>query len=213
MKIAVCTPVHSLAHPQFTLDLAKAAWMTAKLRPAWELEFMFAVGSGLVMARNGLLVRALRWGADRVLFADADHGFPPDSIVRLAELRLPVVGANFLTRGGGDNGTRRPSSVGLDGQFVTSTAEKAADPGIEEVASIGMGLCMIDPAVLRQVAAAEGPNIWPVFNTEMGSDLGAFVSEDTWFCRRLRKHGIRIFVDHALSMASTHHGDEVLAFG
>jgi glycosyltransferase involved in cell wall biosynthesis len=209
VKIAVCTPVHLFTHPQFTLDLMKATWATAKQRPDWVLEPFFAVGSGLVVARNNLLVRALKWGADRVLFTDADHGFPPDAIIRLVELNLPVVGANYLTRGGGDDGTRRPTAVGLDGNFVASSVDKASDPGVEEVASIGMGLCMIDPAILRQITE---PTLWPVFNSEMGADLDAFVGEDTWFCRRLRKHGVRIFVDHALSMASTHHGDEVLKF-
>lgn len=211
MKIAVCTPVHSLTHPTFTFDLAAAAFETAKQRPGWDLKFFPCVGSGLVLARNGLLIQALKWGAERVLFADADHGFPPDTIIRLVELGLPVVAANFLTRGDSETEARRPVTVGLDGQFVTSTKEKAADPGVEEVASVGMGLCMIDPAVLKQIAAADGPNIWPVFNTEMDSEL-QFVSEDTWFCRRLRKHGVRIYVDHALSMASTHHADTVLKF-
>lgn len=209
MKIAVCTPVHSFTHPRFTFDLMRAGWTTAKERPGWVLEPFFSVACGVVEARNRLLALALKWGADRVLFADADHGFPPDAIIRLVELNLPVVGANYLTRGTGINGSRRPTAVGLDGRFLASTAEKAAKPGVEEVISIGMGLCMIDPAILRQVAE---PNLWPVFNTEMGADLEAFVSEDTWFCRRLRKHGVRIFVDHALSMASTHHGDEVLKF-
>jgi hypothetical protein len=64
-----------------------------------------------------------------------------------------------------------------------------------------MGFCLIESAVFRRVGE-------PWFDFErQGRHL---VGEDTYFCRKLRDHGISIFVDHGLSWEIGHEHSHVL---
>ena len=106
LKVAVCIPVYGMTHAKFTQSLANMLVFSlgADVRgPAGEpveleLETFMVSCSMLTESRHRLVAEALAWDADYMLCLDADHVFPPDTLVRLLAHSLPAVGANYPRR-------------------------------------------------------------------------------------------------------------------
>lgn len=198
MKVAICLPTTGTVHAAFTLSLANMLLATSGFRgmPVSIRIFMEPGGlSDLAQQREHLLNGADQWGADKALWIDSDQTFPPDTLIRLVTRQVPVIGANIVRR----QEPTFPTAARLDDEraFLFTTREKADAPDpMEEVSRIGLGLTMVDMSFVRK---AERP--W----FEFGRDPdGGRVSEDQWFCRRLKAAGARIYVDHALSWKVGH---------
>lgn len=103
----------------------------------------------LPRCRNALAKDAVDWGANYLLWVDADHSFPPDSLVRLLSLNLPIVGVNSARR------TRPtwPTAVALDGQLIWTTEELAQRGEVEQVRHPGLGFCLMDMDVIHTLRA------------------------------------------------------------
>jgi hypothetical protein len=76
--------------------------------------------------------------------------------------------------------------------------------GIEEVAYMGLGVCLIHSDVFRKIQK-------PFFFFETRGD-GELVGEDVGFFAKTRQAGITAFVDHALSAEVGHVSDVELRF-
>jgi hypothetical protein len=212
VKIAFCTPVYDSTKGRFARDLARLVCHTARAKPDWEMEFFYLRGSLLPYSRNALVAQALQWGADAIFWQDADHGFPPESLIALEAHALPIVGANYLGRAERLEDAL-PAAVGLDGQRLWSTREKAGAGEVEEVVQLGLGLCLMRMSVLDDLRRALGRDIWPLFDTDMNPDPARGLrGEDRWFFDKLRENGIKAYVDHALSMKVGHIADTRLEF-
>lgn len=200
MKVALCIP--SLGNPAaaFVSSLARMIVSTLKTIPALEIETFVAHGSILVEARTCLFDWARDWGAERILWLDNDHTFPPEALVKLLVRRVAMVGANYPRR----HADRVPTALrrGADGgwELVETTAAKVADDALEEVDRIGFGLLLMDIAT---VLAALGDDLYPLFEMRSTPD-GRFEGEDWLLCDRLRMRGVPIHVDHALSAQTGH---------
>jgi hypothetical protein len=196
MRIAICIPIHRQAEAMFVssaMNMASRFLMTdmelggRPLRP--ELWTCVFTGADLASNRNRLAERALEWGAHFILWADADHVFPDHALIRLLSLNLPIVGCNYPTR----VPPLVPTALGLDGRPAVTTEELALDGRVEEVAALGLGLCLMRTDLLARV---ERP--WFAFADGL--------SEDRRFCRMLREAGVPIHVDHGLSWEIGHVG-------
>lgn len=204
MKIAVCVPVYRDCRAGFTQSLARMVARTAPAnfnyngavtRP--EIEIFFKPGSMIAHSRNWLAGQALQWGAHYILWADDDHSFPPETLIRLLRHNLAMVGINALRRGT----SQALSTSSREGDLVMTTKDKAEAGLVEEVDSLGLGLCLMNAAVIRDLEA-------PLFDT----DLASMIGEDVFLCRRLRAAGVKIHVDHALSWESRHFDTVGLGF-
>jgi hypothetical protein len=196
MRIVACIPIHRQAEAMFVssaMNMASRFLMTEMerggrpIRP--ELWTCVVTSADLASNRNRLAQRALEWGADYILWADADHVFPDHALVRLLSLNLPVVGCNYPTR----VPPLIPTALGLDGRPVVTTETLALQGKVEEVAALGLGLCLMRADLLAKV-----PQPWFAFADGL--------SEDRRFCRMLRDAGVRIHVDHSLSWEIGHVG-------
>ena len=106
LKVALCIPVYGMCHARFTQSLANMIVhsLGAELRNAagepvkLELETFMVSCSMLTESRHRLVAEALAWEADHMLCLDADHVFPPDTLMRLLAHNLPAVGANYPRR-------------------------------------------------------------------------------------------------------------------
>src|SRR5688572_24818178 len=118
LKVAICIPVYGMTHAKFTQSLANMivhsleASFDGRLRLCsaaaqderepepvkLELETFMVSCSMLTESRHRLAAEALAWEADYMLWLDADHVFPPDTLVRLLAHNLPAVGANYPRR-------------------------------------------------------------------------------------------------------------------
>jgi hypothetical protein len=153
-----------------------------------EVELFFNASSLLAESRCLLADKGLRWGADYILWMDADHTFPPDALNRLLAWNAAVVGANYPRRNTGE-----PTAVALNG-----TPLPFEMTGPVEVRSLGLGLCLVDAKVFRSLPK-------PFFRIEHAAE-DVPISEDYYFCHKARAAGVRIFVDADLSREVGHIG-------
>ena len=73
-----------------------------------------------------------------MFWADADHVFPADALLRLVAHEKPVVGANYPRRAH----PTFPTAESGD-QHVWTTADKARAGDLERVSRLGLGLCLM----------------------------------------------------------------------
>jgi hypothetical protein len=217
MKIAICTPHYGDVTAEFAFSLAKLVGRTAQTQidfngqvvlPTIEL---FMRSSSIVSQLRNILVRdALDWGANYLLWLDADQKFPDEALLRLLTLNLPAVGVNYPRR----VPPHRPTATGLDGSLVWTTEQRARDGVVEQVLSLGFGCCLLDMTIfdaLHRQALTEGETgMWPLFDVEMLGDGTEIVGEDVFFFRRLNRAGIALHLDHALSWSVGHVHQRVL---
>lgn len=222
MRIAICIPVHGETKAAFTMSLGRMLIATldatimvegAAVKPA--IELFTKSTSMLAFSRQLLLHEAIGWRADYLLWLDADHSFPPDALLRLLGHSKPVVGANYPARGSASRATAGRLAGGQRLPVPTNAAIAAERP-LEQVDSMGLGLCLVSAAALEQVRKQQGRDvIAPVFQSTMieeGGDRVNVVGEDVYFFDQLAAAGVPVFVDHALSMHVGHIGEAEYRF-
>lgn len=171
---------------------------TARERPDLELEFFVERGSIVVNNRNRLAELAREWGADWLLWLDADHYFPEDTLLRLLAHGRDIVGCNYPRR----SDPTGPTAQGKDKQPLWTTPEKAEGGELEEVRSLGLGVCLVSAAAIEAV-----PD--PKFDMVRGHD-GRLIGEDNYFFSLVRHAGFKVWCDHALSWEVGHVNEGVL---
>lgn len=211
MKLAICTPVYSTVMMDYASSLADMIHYTDRAEiifndqpsPA-EFHTFMAQSSVLPQVRNALVQSALSCGANYLLWIDSDMVFPMDALIRLLSLNLPVVGANYPRRGS----IIRSSAMGLDGQDLETSRESAEAGKVEEVASMGLGFCLVDMQVIHRLAEEPGP----FFSLTMVDDGTQITGEDVYFFNRIRSAGFKVHVDHVLSWHLGHIVQRTLRF-
>jgi hypothetical protein len=222
MRIAISYPAYADTKRAFTTCLARMIVLTmstdiridgALTRPTIEVFDM--AGSDLAASRTALLSQALEWKAEYNLMLDVDHIFPADTLLRLLKHEVPVVGANYRRR----TPPTLPTAAIItdpergDGEFIESTAERAAATPLEAVDQLGLGLCLMNMNALEVVAQHEQTRaLPPLFHFDVGEN-GRRISEDVYFFRRLRAAGVPVYVDHVLSREVQHIGECQIGFG
>lgn len=174
--ILICTPTKDSVSAGFTFDLVRLIQETP------DAYFTISQGSLLPNQRTSLVKLAQEAHVSHVLFIDSDMRFPQDTIKRLLEHKLDIVGANCAQRG------IKKTTTGISSKNKT---------GIEEVKKIGFGVTLI-----RMDVFIKTPTPW--FATPF--DGKQFVGEDIFFCRKITEAGFKIFVDHDLSQEVKHSG-------
>jgi hypothetical protein len=182
-----------------------------EVRP--ELKLFIVSSSLLTESRNRLVAEAIHWEADYMLWMDADHVFPRDALLRLLSHNMLVVGCNYARR----CDPTAPTASRLNGdkkELVWTTKKTAARGDMEQVAHLGLGLCLIDMRVyglLEQKAIEEGKeHFWPLFRFDMAEDGIGAIGEDVLFFQKLRDAGIPIVMDHNLSWDVGHLHETIL---
>jgi hypothetical protein len=217
MKIAICTPHYGDVTAEFAYSLAKLVGRTAKTQIEYNgqvilptIELFMRTSSIVSQLRNILVRDALGWGANYLLWLDADQKFPDEALLRLLSLNLPAVGVNYPRR----IAPHRPTATGLHGKLVRTTEQLAREGVVEQVLSLGFGCCLLDASIfdtLHRQALAEGEaDMWPLFDIEMLDDGTKIVGEDVFFFLRLQRAGIAVHLDHALSWSIGHVQHRVL---
>jgi len=209
LRIIVAVPSHDVvpvlwAHDFANLASYSAGVFTANVFRDPEMEFQFGLalqmGTYLHEMRNEVLAAALESGATHLLWIDSDMRFPKESLLRLLGHNKAMVGINYSQRGLPESG-RPPDFVAIkdiEGAKKLRTTEVSA--GLEKVESLGFGLVLMD---LRRLAPKLGERPWFDFARRPGGQL---IGEDVFFCQKLTKAGVSIYVDHDLSRECAHIG-------
>jgi len=223
-KIALCIPCYGDTKARFTQSLAAmiAHFLSADITTpegepiARDVKTFMVASSMLTQSRHMLVAEALAWGADHLLWLDADHVFPEDALARLWARNLPIVGCNYARR---CHPTAPTAARTIDGtndhrNLVYTTPRKAADDLIEEVDHIGLGLCLMDMRILdllQHRAEEDGRDSFlPLFHFETKPDGFGIIGEDVYFFRKLREAGVPVHVDHALSWEVGHLHEQIM---
>lgn len=221
MKIAICIPRYGDTKGDFTISLARMLVHTLSVQVGspggpvkFQIEIFTATSSDLPANRTELLRRAIEWQARYLLWLDTDHVFPPDALLRLLKHGLPVVGCNYARRSEptGPTATRVDANGKLE--HVWTTAEKAKSGQLEEVAVLGLGLCLVDLLVLHDVKAQVEKGVgwahWSPFDRKLLPGTNSRMGEDASFFAELRDAGVKIWVDHGLSWQVGHLAERIV---
>lgn len=214
MKVAICIPRYGDTKGAFTISLARMIAHSLATRAELELEIFSISSSDLPHSRTELLKDAIQWQARYLLWLDSDHVFPRDALLRLLKHKLPVVGCNQPRR----SDPTGPVAVKIDEngemEHVWTTEQLARAGAVEEVAHVGLALCLMDMNLLHQVKAhveqGAGWAQWAPFDRKRLPGTNARMGEDVSFFRELTDAGVKVYVDHGLSWEVGHIHERVL---
>ena len=221
IKIALCIPCHGDTKAKFTQSIAGmiahscGATLEFDGEPA-KIEFeTFIVSCSLLPeSRNRLVAEAWNWGADYMLWMDADHIFPCDALLQLLSRNVMIVGCNYARRFIPTSPTASKYGEDDEMDLVWTTKEKAEAGEMEEVAHLGLGFTLMDMRVLGMLdakAAEQGKeHFWPLFRMDPTPDGIRFVGEDVHFFKLMREAGVKVFLDHRLSWDLGHCSEMIL---
>lgn len=153
--------------------------------------FVNARGSVICANRTDLVDEALAHNATHILFLDTDMIFPPTLLDSLLFRGNPIVAINYVTK----EIPALPVTTGFNSERISSIGKT----GLESVKGIGLGGCLIETDVFRNL-----PQPW--FDNNWDLESGTFNIEDWCFCQNARAHGYEIFVDHDASQDILHRG-------
>lgn len=176
------------------------------------VEVFWVSTSNLLQSRHKILFDAAAWGADYLLWMDADHTFPKEALARLWAHNLPIVGCNYARRIIPTAPTAAKIVTNDDAEdhknLVYTTVEKAQAGEVEEVNHLGLGLCLMDMRVLDAVQARSEErgekNFLPLFKFETNEDGTSEIGEDVFFFNKCRDAGFKVHLDHGLSWEVGH---------
>lgn len=215
MKVAICIPRYGDVKGAFAICLARlVAHSLGKSPEPLEIEIFSISSSDLPQSRTELLKDAIQWQARYLLWLDADQTFPADALLRLLAHRLDLVGCNYARR----SEPTGPVAARLDDQgrwqHVWTTEALAKAGAVEQVAHVGLGLCLMDMNLLHRVKAHVEKGVgwahWAPFDRKPLAGAAGRMGEDASFFQELREAGIALHLDHALSWQVGHIHERVL---
>lgn len=160
---------------------------------------LLANHSLIQMARNIVLHEALKHEVDDLIWIDADIEWIPSDLLRLCLFKEDVVGVAYRKK--------NPETTHFTVELIRGN-ETPDDRGLIEVSRVGCGFLRLTRkamlAVSEKEAELETQNriVKNVF--EAGLKDGQFLSEDYWFCEKLKAAGFKIMLDTRTNLI--HHG-------
>lgn len=155
------------------------------------------VASLLPLGREMLVRQALETKATHILWIDDDTKFPHEVIDSLLSRNVDYIAANMCRK-------QYPlvnTAHDQNGKPVDSTGKT----GIQEVFHVGLGMCLINLDVLRNIPA-------PLFEVKWLDHLNTYQGEDMYLCDKLRANGVKMYIDHDVSNVIGHVGDHSYGF-
>ena len=146
--------------------------------------------SFLSMSREEALQEAIEQGFTHLLMLDDDMTFPADTVKRLLAARKPFIGANYVKKS-----IYEFIAHGMDGKPLNGEGRT----GVEEVMAIGLGVCLLELSVVKDIPA-------PHFAVPWDTQRLGYWGEDFFFCGLLKRNGIQTWVDSDLSREIGHVG-------
>ncbi len=209
LKVAVCVPSNGWWTSATAVSVAKLVRHFVSGQGSegacdvpGEIEIISAKGFMVPEQRSKCVAEAWQMNATHVLWVDSDIVFPEDALLRLLLHNKPVVAVNYPRKSIPPVPTAYVDNAEETGPLYT----RAESSGLVEVKHCGFGLMLCEVAVFDALA-----DDLPLFDFEVQPPHKLrWCTEDVYFCRKLRAHGIPVFVDHDLSKEVTHMG--MLAF-
>lgn len=146
--------------------------------------------SCLSQGRQALLNEAINGNFTHLLMIDDDTAFPYNMLDYM--IGQEVMGVNIVRKN-----PEKLMYTAFD--FQSQEVQSKDKTGSEEVGRCGLGIILLDIATIKQIPA-------PHFEVRYNPDTGNYISEDYYFCNKLASYGIRIRINHDVSMNVGHIG-------
>lgn len=142
-------------------------------------------------ARCDLVTQAKKLGASHIFFLDSDVCLPPDGLARLYSHQLPIVCGVYGSKHHAVGIWTEQAKSG-DARYAAVPPEilKASPLFTHPDIVVGAGCCLIDMKVFDRIED-------PYFLWTQGRESNG-VSEDFYWCEKVRKAGVPIFVDSSV---------------
>lgn len=188
-KVVVVVPSLDFVAANFAMSLAAMLYMSRNIPMA----LINTKGSLITDNRNNGVDQAINMGATHIMFLDSDMSFPADTVGRLLNHDVDIVGGTYV---------KRIPPHPLLGEPLDEAPEQ--QKAIEEVKRMPTGCLMVKASVFKRMSH-------PYFrfgyvDGEEGKP-GRTLGEDYYFCDKARQLGIKIHCDMALSMELVHWGE------
>lgn len=157
-----------------------------------DLKLHSTMGSLLANNRLNSLKRAVEVGCTHALFIDADQTFPQHTLRKLLSWGLPVVACNVATK-------QIPASPTARNKAGNPVFTTPFDKDLEQVWRVGTGVMLIELSAVKDIAQ-------PWFGSRWEESQCKNVGEDWYFNEVLEAAGVKIFIDHTLSLEIGHIG-------
>jgi len=143
--------------------------------------------------RNEAVLRALKQGADYILFLDADMIHPPDIAQKLLSYRLPVVAGIYFHQSPPNLPViYRLSEEDRPGYRKGTIYKHFVDYPRDKLFTVdltGMGCMLVDTRIFSEMDL-------PYFGYGSSNNTGIVdITEDVMFCEKVRKAGFDIVID------------------
>jgi len=202
MKLAVCVPATDIVYVPFMMSIMALVNYLNKAPignpDTWDFNILVERNSLLVASRQNLADKALKWGADWILFLDSDMQFPHDVVHRLILHEKPVVACNYVRR-------QLPSLpvAKTDGEHFIFTDPDST--GLEKAMYTGFGVALIHRGVFEKIPKPYFDTIW--YKPEDTTQDPYIVGEDVFFFQAVRHFvGEDLWIDHDVSQEVVHIG-------
>ena len=194
MRVLIAIPTFE----NITPDTFKAVWDLDK--QGLECDFEFVRGYDCATARNRIAQKAIDGGYDYVLMVDNDVTPKPDALKSLISRNVQVVSGYYLHRNDDNEPSDRTCICRLrdeDGKLYFNYPLES-EYTVEELNSFnsimrihggGMGCILIKVDVFGKI-----PYTWFDWVNYADGNRG-MLSEDLFFCERLKSAGIPMYVD------------------
>lgn len=188
-KVLICVPTYENILP----DTFKAIWDMEK---PCQVDFGFIRGYDVATARNNCVLKMLDGDYTHLMMVDNDVTPPKDALALLLEDDLDVIGGYYAHRSK-DSTPSKNTNVCKRGEFNYMSQytgeelreELAKGNEVVRIHGGGMGCILIKRQVLECIQ-------YPWFDWVNYRDPNhSMLSEDLYFCERLKQHHIKIYVD------------------
>jgi hypothetical protein len=202
-KVLVAQPIYGWVPADAAISFAR---MVASGTKAGVIESVGQTSYGILsQARNILLKELNQQGQNwftHVMFVDADMVVPHDIVQRLAARKVPIVSGMYFMRRAPYLPVAIPKDHKEEGGDIVGPEAFAVDyqPGLNKMAAVGMGCCLIEAEVINAIEAKWKDQKWFSFEQNEGEDL--------WFCRRARQLGYSVYLDADVQCG--HVGDHIV---
>ena len=186
--VAISVPSGDVVQADFALSLAGMCHESSE----FALSIFSNKSSIVAVARNMGVAMAEEAAVDALLFLDSDMTFPRATLRRLFAHDLEVVGATYAKR--------VPPFQAL-GSALPRQPEDAPH-GLIEMTRIPTGCLLIRMSVFERLTK-------PYFRFGVDESRGDILGEDYLFCDTVRRAGIRVWCDSALSREMGHIGQQI----
>lgn len=208
MKLAICRPTAGAPKWQHVGDLIKHVCTAARVL-GWDYINDFPEPGLLPMTREACLLKALRWGADRILWVDDDMTVEPNpafgNIAPLAGLmqvmddneKCGVVGAIYrkqfpaLLTVTVPHPTLWTKSRGPAGAIIVRDIPTVPFKAM----AVGGGYMLMRVSAAQDLIEKAGAPLWRTPLLEMDGRPDQYMNEDVDMCLKMREHGWEVWAD------------------